>query len=49
MPELRATDLYKPTGDQPMAIDEIAAGINAGERFQILLGATAFARTRPCE
>jgi excinuclease ABC subunit B len=40
--ELRAADLYKPTGDQPKAIDEIAAGI---ERFQTLLGATGTGKT----
>ena len=45
MPELRAADLYKPTGDQPRAIDEIAAGIAAGERFQTLLGATGTGKT----
>ena len=43
--ELRAADLYKPTGDQPKAIDEIAAGIVAGERFQTLLGATGTGKT----
>ena len=43
--ELRAADLYKPTGDQPKAIDEIAAGIASGERFQTLLGATGTGKT----
>jgi excinuclease ABC subunit B len=45
MPELRAADLYKPTGDQPRAIEEIADGVQAGERFQTLLGATGTGKT----
>jgi excinuclease ABC subunit B len=43
--ELRAADLYKPTGDQPRAIDEITEGVLAGERFQTLLGATGTGKT----
>ncbi len=39
------TDIYKPTGDQPRAIEEIAAGVVAGERFQTLLGATGTGKT----
>jgi len=31
---------YKPSGDQPRAIDELAARINAGETDVVLLGAT---------
>src|SRR5450830_1660997 len=45
MDELRAADLYKPTGDQPRAIEEITAGIVAGERYQTLLGATGTGKT----
>ena len=45
MTELRAADLYKPTGDQPRAIEEIAEGVQAGERFQTLLGATGTGKT----
>ena len=45
--ELRAADLYKPTGDQPRAIDEITEGVLAGERFQTLLGATGTGKTAP--
>ena len=31
---------FSPAGDQPQAIDQLAAGIAAGERFQTLLGIT---------
>ena len=31
---------YTPAGDQPKAIEQLAAGIQAGERFQTLLGIT---------
>jgi excinuclease ABC subunit B len=43
--QLKATDIYKPTGDQPRAIEEIAEGVLAGERFQTLLGATGTGKT----
>lgn len=36
---------YKPTGDQPEAVAELTAGIKAGERAQILLGATGTGKT----
>ena len=31
---------FKPTGDQPQAIDYLVKGINEGKRFQTLLGVT---------
>ena len=31
---------YKPTGDQPRAIDYLVNGINEGKKFQTLLGVT---------
>ena len=31
---------YKPTGDQPQAIEKLVDGINRGEKFQTLLGVT---------
>ncbi len=31
---------YQPAGDQPTAIESLAAGVEAGERFQTLLGIT---------
>ncbi len=45
MSELKVTDLYKPTGDQPRAISEIAEGVAAGDRFLTLLGATGTGKT----
>ncbi len=36
---------YKPTGDQPQAIDKLAKGILAGEKFQTLLGVTGSGKT----
>jgi excinuclease ABC subunit B len=43
--QLRTTDAYLPTGDQPRAIEEIAASVAAGNRFQTLLGATGTGKT----
>ena len=31
---------YKPTGDQPQAIEYLANGIESGKKFQTLLGVT---------
>ena len=31
---------YKPTGDQPEAIEKLSKGINEGKKFQTLLGVT---------
>jgi hypothetical protein len=31
---------YKPTGDQPQAIDKLSKGILEGKKFQTLLGVT---------
>ncbi len=45
MAELKTADLYRPTGDQPRAIETLAAGIDAGERFQVLVGATGTGKT----
>ncbi|MDN2452758.1 excinuclease ABC subunit UvrB [Lactobacillus sp. UCMA15818] len=36
---------YKPTGDQPKAIEELSSGILEGEKAQILLGATGTGKT----
>lgn len=36
---------YKPTGDQPQAIDLLEAGLNAGMRYQTLLGVTGSGKT----
>ena len=31
---------YKPTGDQPQAIEYLSKGIKEGKKFQTLLGVT---------
>ena len=31
---------FKPTGDQPQAIDYLVKGINEGKKYQTLLGVT---------
>ncbi|MFK5705639.1 excinuclease ABC subunit UvrB [Ligilactobacillus sp. LYQ139] len=36
---------YRPTGDQPQAIQQLTAGIQAGTKEQILLGATGTGKT----
>lgn len=36
---------YKPTGDQPQAIEKLTAGIEIGEKYQTLLGVTGSGKT----
>ncbi len=36
---------YSPQGDQPKAITTLVDGINAGKRYQTLLGATGTGKT----
>ncbi len=36
---------YKPKGDQPRAIEELVAGVAAGEQHQVLLGVTGSGKT----
>ena len=36
---------YKPTGDQPQAIDKLVEGIERGDRMQTLLGVTGSGKT----
>ena len=36
---------YKPTGDQPGAIEKIVCGLNGGDRMQTLLGVTGSGKT----
>ena len=36
---------YRPTGDQPQAIETLVGSINAGNRFQTLLGVTGSGKT----
>jgi excinuclease ABC subunit B len=45
VPPLQTSASYMPTGDQPEAIETVAAGLRAGERYQTLLGATGTGKT----
>ena len=45
VPELKTSQAYRPTGDQPQAIETLAASISAGNRYQTLLGATGTGKT----
>ena len=36
---------YKPTGDQPRAIEELVRGFKEGNQFQTLLGVTGSGKT----
>src|SRR5690606_37186539 len=39
------TSEYKPTGDQPHAIQELVEGVQTGEQYQTLLGVTGSGKT----
>jgi excinuclease ABC subunit B len=45
MPDFKLDSTFTPTADQPKAIESLAEGVNAGERFQTLLGATGTGKT----
>jgi excinuclease ABC subunit B len=45
VPDFRLDSAFSPTADQPKAIAAMAAGIERGERFQTLLGATGTGKT----
>ena len=45
MPEFKLRSDYKPTGDQPGAIDTLASLINQGSKHQTLLGVTGSGKT----
>jgi excinuclease ABC subunit B len=45
VPPLQTTPAYTPTGDQPQAIEKLAEGILAGERYSTLVGATGTGKT----
>ncbi len=42
---LRVVSDFSPAGDQPQAIDELVAGLERGERDQVLLGVTGSGKT----
>jgi excinuclease ABC subunit B len=45
MPKFELDAAYSPAADQPAAIEALAQGVEAGERFQTLLGATGTGKT----
>jgi excinuclease ABC subunit B len=45
MPELKIVSEYQPTGDQPQAIDKLAANLENGVKHQTLLGVTGSGKT----
>lgn len=45
MPEFRVISDFKPTGDQPVAIEKLTQGLREGERYQTLLGVTGSGKT----
>ena len=45
MSEFKLKSPFKPTGDQPQAIDSLVEGIQKGERAQVLLGVTGSGKT----
>ncbi|TMM10287.1 MAG: excinuclease ABC subunit UvrB [Actinobacteria bacterium] len=45
MPKFEVNPAYTPVADQPTARDGLAEGIEAGERFQTLLGVTGSGKT----
>jgi excinuclease ABC subunit B len=45
MPPLELVSDFKPTGDQPEAIIKLVEGVHAGEKHQVLLGATGTGKT----
>ena len=45
MPAYDLTAPYSPKGDQPTAIEQLVKGVNGGQRYQTLLGATGTGKT----
>lgn len=45
MPAFKIESPFKPTGDQPQAIEQLVEGINDGEKHQVLLGVTGSGKT----
>ncbi|MDR9399399.1 excinuclease ABC subunit UvrB [Salibacter sp.] len=43
--DFKLTSQYKPTGDQPQAIEQLSKSIQDGERSQVLLGVTGSGKT----
>jgi excinuclease ABC subunit B len=45
VPRFELNSAYTPVADQPQARDELSAGVEAGDRFQTLLGVTGSGKT----
>ena len=45
MTQFNLVSKFKPTGDQPRAIEKLTAGISAGKKYQTLLGVTGSGKT----
>jgi excinuclease ABC subunit B len=45
VPDFKLNSAYKPTADQPKAIEGLAEGIEAGDKYMTLLGATGTGKT----
>jgi excinuclease ABC subunit B len=45
MRQFQVVSPFQPQGDQPQAIDKLAAGVNEGRKFQTLMGVTGSGKT----
>jgi len=45
MPPFKLRSDFKPTGDQPQAIEQLVAGLRRGDQHQVLLGVTGSGKT----
>ncbi len=45
MPKFQIVSEFKPTGDQPKAIEKLATGLQSGKKHQVLLGVTGSGKT----
>ena len=45
MAKFKLVSDYKPTGDQPKAIEELVSGVKGGDKYQTLLGVTGSGKT----
>lgn len=45
MPKFQIVSDFKPTGDQPQAIEQLVHGLNSGSKHQVLLGVTGSGKT----
>ena len=45
MNEFKLHSKFKPTGDQPQAIESLVGGIEEGKKFQTLKGVTGSGKT----